>query len=134
MSVPARHVAVPAPEIRPEPRPSVPRRTAPEPRRAPASRRPRRRVHAGFLILSGLVVSALIVGVVTLNALLAQAAFATRATQTRLDVLQREQIRLTDQAARRSSPVLVAAWARRHDMVIPAAGEVHVLRVPGSGR
>ena len=131
MSVPARHV--PVPEVRPVPRPAAPPRT-PTARRAPAPRQRPRRVHAGFLILCGVVVSALIVGVVALNALLAQAAFATRATQTRLDDLRREQIQLTDEAARRSSPVLVATWARRHDMVIPAAGDVHILRVLGSAR
>jgi hypothetical protein len=80
------------------------------------------------------VVTVLIVGVVTLNALLAQAAFQMQASQDRVQTLQRETVRLTDEAARRSSPVVVATWARRHDMVTPAPGEVHILRVPGSGR
>jgi hypothetical protein len=80
------------------------------------------------------VVTVLIVGVVTLNALLAQAAFQMRAEQDRVQTLQRETVRLTDEAARLSSPGVVATWARQHDMVTPAPGEVHILRVPGSGR
>jgi hypothetical protein len=142
VSVPARQAAVPAPELRPAerragPRPSVARAPAPAraPRRDPGPRRrPRRRVHAGYLVFTGVVVSALIVGVVALNALLAQAAFGTRAAQARLDVLRSEQVRLIDEAARSSSPVVVATWARRHGMVTPRPGEVHVLRVPGTGR
>jgi hypothetical protein len=76
----------------------------------------------------------LIVGVVTLNALLAQAAFQMRTAQDRIATLHRDAETLTDEAARLSSPVVVATWARRHDMVTPAPGEVHILRVPGSGR
>ena len=81
-----------------------------------------------------LVVTVLIVGVVTLNALLAQTAFQMQAEQDRVETLQRDGVLLTEQAARLSSPVVVATWARRHDMVTPAPGEVHILRVPGSGR
>jgi hypothetical protein len=84
--------------------------------------------------LTGAVVTVLVVGVVTLNALLAQAAFQVQTAQQHLEALQRDTVRLTDAAARRSSPVVVATWARRHDMVTPAPGEVHILRVPGSGR
>jgi Tfp pilus assembly protein PilV len=80
------------------------------------------------------VVTVLIVGVVTLNALLAQAAFQMQATQDRVQALQRETVQLTDEAARRSAPGAVATWARHHDMVTPAPGEVHILRVPGAGR
>ena len=79
-----------------------------------------------------LVVTVLIV--VTLNALLAQTAFQMQAEQDRVETLQRDAVLLTEQAARLSSPVVVATWARRHDMVTPAPGEVHILRVPGSGR
>ena len=137
MSVPARQVAVPAPELQPVPRPVAPRPVAPAhaPRRSHApGRHPRRGVHARYLVFTGVVVSALIVGVVALNALLAQAAFGTRAAQARLDVLRSEQVRLIEEAARSSSPVVVATWARRHGMVTPGPGEVHVLRVPGTGR
>ena len=81
-----------------------------------------------------LVVTVLIVGVVTLNALLAQTAFQMQAEQDRVETLQRDAVLLTEQAARLSSPGVVATWARRHDMVTPAPGEVHILRVPGSGR
>lgn len=88
----------------------------------------------GFLALTGVVVTMLIVGVVALNAFLAQAAFQMRSAEGRLEELRGDQLRLTDQAARLSSPVLVAAWARQHDMVTPAPGEIHILRVPGSGR
>jgi hypothetical protein len=51
-----------------------------------------------------------------------------------LATLHRDRVTLTDEAARMSSPVVVATWARRHGMVTPAPGEVHILRVPGSGR
>jgi hypothetical protein len=138
MSLPARQMPLRAPGPGDaEPRPARP--PAPERRRsqAPARRtaaRSRRRVHVGFLVFTGIVVTVLIVGVVTLNAFLAQAAFQMRTAEGRLEGLRRDQLRLTDEAARLSSPVLVAAWARQHDMVTPAAGDVHILRVPGSGR
>jgi hypothetical protein len=139
VSVPARQVTLraPFPGVVPERRP-VPERT-PAPRDRPSSVprsrvRSRRRLHVGFLVFTGVVVTVLIVGVVALNAFLAQAAFQIRSAETRLEELRRDQLRLTDEAARQSSPVLVAAWARQHDMVTPAPGEVHILRVPGSGR
>ncbi len=91
-------------------------------------------MHVGFLAFAGFIVTVLIVGVVTLNAFLAQAAFQIRSTEVHLDQLGRDQLRLTDVAARLSSPVQVASWARRHQMVTPAAGEIHILRVPGSDR
>lgn len=131
MSVPARRVVDHAPELRPAERRTAPRPSLP---RAVPERHPRRGLHARYLVFTGVVVSALIVGVVALNALLAQAAFGTRAAQARLDVLRSEQVRLIEEAARSSSPVVVATWARRHGMVTPGPGEVHVLRVPGTGR
>jgi hypothetical protein len=143
MSVPARQVPLHAPDPRaaPEPRPAPRRPPPPEPgpssapvRRPRARARSRRRVHVGFLVFTGIVATVLIVGVVALNAFLAQAAFQMRSAEGRLTDLRRDQLRLTDEAARRSSPVMVAAWARQHDMVTPAAGDVHILRVPGSGR
>jgi cell division protein FtsB len=139
VSVPARQVTLraPFPGVVPERHP-VPERT-PAPRDRPSSVprsrvRSRRRLHVGFLVFTGVVVTVLIVGVVALNAFLAQAAFQIRSAETRLEELRRDQLQLTDEAARQSSPVLVAAWARQHDMVTPAPGEVHILRVPGSGR
>jgi hypothetical protein len=86
------------------------------------------------MVFTGLVATVLIVGVVTLNALLAQAAFQMRSAQDRVETLQRDSVRLTDESARLSSPAVIATWARRHEMVTPAPGEVHILRVPGSGR
>jgi hypothetical protein len=141
MSVPARQVPLraPYPRAAPEQRPAPERapgtRGRPSPAPAPKVRaRTRRRVHVGFLVFTGVIVTALIVGVVALNAFLAQAAFQIRSAEGRLQELRRDQLQLTDEAARQSSPVLVAAWARQHDMVTPAPGEVHILRVPGSGR
>jgi hypothetical protein len=141
MSVPARQVPLHAPEpaAAPEPRPAPRRPPAPGRRPSPAPvrrtrARSRPRVHVGFLVLTGIIATVLIVGVVALNAFLAQAAFQMRSAEGRLADLRHDQLRLTDEAARRSSPVMVAAWARQHDMVTPAAGEVHILRVPGSGR
>lgn len=138
MSVPARQIPLRAPHPGvPERRPIPERRPSPQGRpSAPAqrARRSRRRVHMGFLALTGVVATVLIVGVVALNAFLAQAAFQMRSAEGRLEELRRDQLRLTDQAARLSSPVLVAAWARQHGMVTPASGEIHILRVPGSGR
>jgi hypothetical protein len=141
MSLPARQAPLGAPyaEASPEPRPAA--EPPPAPRRRPSSNparrtraRSRRGVHVGFLIFTGIVVTVLIVGVVALNAFLAQAAFQMRSADGRLDELRRDQLHLTDEAARLSSPVLVAAWARQHDMVTPAPGEIYILRVPGSGR
>ena len=138
MSVPAREATVRVPRTltkSPAPSPVPSRAPIGQPQRRPApTRRPRRPVHAGYLVFAGVVVSALIVGVVALNALLAQAAFATRAAQSRLDDLRREQVQLTHEAAQLSSPGVVATWARRHGMVVPAAGNVNVLRLSGSGR
>jgi hypothetical protein len=91
-------------------------------------------VHLGFLAFAGVVVTVLVVGVVALNALVAQTAFHMRAAEDTLSDLRRTGVQLTDDAARLSSPVVVAAWARHHQMVTPAAGEVHILRVPGSGQ
>lgn len=139
MSVPARQVPLSDPHRggAPEPRPAPER--SPASRRRPSSvpgrrTRSRRRVHVGFLALTGVVVTVLIVGVVALNAFLAQAAFQMRSAEGRLDELRRDQLRLTDEAARLSSPVKVAAWAREHDMVTPTPGDIYILRVPGSGR
>jgi hypothetical protein len=149
MSVPARQVPLPAshPGAVPGPRPAA----EPRPARRPGTERPSaderpssvparrtrarsgRRVHVGFLLFTGIVVTVLIVGVVALNAFLAQAAFQMRSAEDRLGQLRRDQLHLTDEAAHLSSPVLVAAWARQHDMVTPAAGDVHIVRVPGSG-
>jgi hypothetical protein len=141
VSVPARQVSLraPYPGVVPQRRPA-PERAPGTPRRQSSVTDPRvrvrtrRRVHVGFLVFTGVVVTALIVGVVALNAFLAQAAFQIRSEEGRLEGLRRDQLQLTDEAARQSSPVLVAAWARQHDMVTPAPGEVHILRVPGSGR
>ena len=139
MSQPARAL----PELAPAPRRTAPapRRTTPAPRRTtpaprPASRsvRRRRRLHPAFLVFAGVIVTVLVVGVVALNALLAQTAFHMREAEARVADLQRANVRLTDEAARLSSPVEVATWARRHGMVTPTAGSVHVLQVPGSGR
>jgi hypothetical protein len=88
----------------------------------------------GFLTFGGFVITVLIVGVVALSALLAQAAFHMREAEARVTDLRRAGVHLTEEAARLSSPVVVAAWARRHRMVSPAPGEAHILRVPGSGR
>jgi hypothetical protein len=85
------------------------------------------------MVFSGAVIAVLVVGVVTLNALLAQTAFHLREEQSRLDDLHERQIMLTDQVAHLSAPGTVAKWARQHDMVMPAAGDVHILPVPGSG-
>ena len=90
-------------------------------------------MHLGFLAFGGLVLTALVVGVVTLNALLAQAAFQMQEAEARVADLRRTGVQLTEEAARLSSPVLVATWARRHGMTSPDPGEVHILRVPGSG-
>jgi len=91
-------------------------------------------VHLGFVALSGILITALVVGLVALNAVLAQTAFHMNAAQERLSDLRRTNVELTEEAARRSSPEVVATWARRNHMVTPAVGEVHVLHVPGSGR
>jgi hypothetical protein len=91
-------------------------------------------VHLGFLAFASVVVTVLVVGVVTLNALVAQTAFHMRAAEDTLSDLRRTGVQLTDEVARLSSPVVVAAWARHHRMVTPAAGEVHILRVPGSAQ
>ena len=137
MSEPARALPelAPAPRRTPAPRRAAPapRRTAPTPRPASRSVR-RRRLHPAFLVFAGAIVTVLVVGVVALNALLAQTAFHMREAEARVADLQRANVRLTDEAARLSSPVEVATWARRHGMVTPAAGSVHVLQVPGSGR
>jgi hypothetical protein len=85
------------------------------------------------MVLSSAVIAVLVVGVVTLTALLAQTAFHLRETQGRLGGLEERQVMLTDQVAHLSSPGAVAKWARQHDMVMPAAGDVHILPVPGSG-
>ena len=134
MSVPARKVSIP-PAAHPDHAPRSPRLPHAPEGATPLDRiRSRRRPHPGFSAFAGIVVTAVIVGVVALNALLAQTAFQMRTAQARLDDLRREQIGLTDEAARLSSPVLVARWARRHEMVTPAPGAVHILRVPGTDR
>ena len=88
----------------------------------------------GFVALSGILVTVLVVGLVALNALLAQTAFHMNEAQEQLSDLRRANVELTEEAARLSSPVVVATWARRHRMVTPDVGEVHVLHVAGSGR
>lgn len=139
MSLPARRMPEPAGQVAPRRAPAraptPTRRPAPlpDPQIVPRARR-RHRVHLGFLAFTGVVVTLLVVGVVALNALVAQTAFHMREAEGRLADLHRIGVQLTDDAARLSSPGVVAAWARHHDMVTPAAGEVHILRVPGSGR
>jgi cell division protein FtsB len=83
--------------------------------------------------VSGAVIAVLVVGIVTLTALLAQTAFHLQEVQGRLDGLDQRQVMLTDQVAHLSSPGAVAKWARQHDMVMPAAGDVHILPVAGTG-
>ena len=139
MSLPARQMPAPSPRPTPARAPAPTRAPAPSrapaPGRAPTPRvRRRPRVHMGFIALSGVLITALVVGLVALNAVLAQTAFHMNAAQEHLSDLRRANVRLTEEAARLSSPEVVATWARRHRMVTPAVGEVHVLHVPGSGR
>jgi len=84
-------------------------------------------------VFAGVVVTLLVVGIVAVNALLAQTAFHMREAEARDADLRRATVQLTEEAARLSSPAVVATWARRHGMVTPPAGSVHVLQVPGSG-
>jgi hypothetical protein len=140
VSVPARKVdaAVPAPTPAIEParsptrEPRSPARTAP-PGTPARIARPARRFHVGFVVVSGAVLALLVVGVVTLSAFLAQTAFHLREVEGNLHDLDERQVMLTDQVAHLSSPGAVAKWARQHDMVMPASGDVHILPVPGSG-
>jgi cell division protein FtsB len=85
------------------------------------------------MVVSAAVLAVLVVGVVALSAFLAQTAFHLREVQGHLDDLHERQVMLTDQVAHLSSPGAVAKWARQHDMVMPASGDVHILPVPGSG-
>ena len=118
MSVPARRAAEPAlPGPQRRARPSDPRPaalpTAAKPPRATVEPSPAPSARLRFASFMCLVVTVLIVGVVTLNALLAQTAFQMQAEQDRVATLQRDAVLPTEQAARLSSPVVVATWARR---------------------
>ena len=139
MSVPARRIDTPTPRRASTPVPArrTTTRAAPVGRQATraGSRRAKKRksaVHVGFALFSSFVVVTLVVGVVALNAFLAQTSFQAAAMQTQLSTLSDRYRRLTDEAARLSSPSRVASWAEQHHMVVPKDPAV-ILRVAGTG-
>jgi cell division protein FtsL len=86
-----------------------------------------------FLLFSGAVVSILVMGLVALNALLVQTTYRMQAVQQNVQDLSDRHVQLEEAAASLSSPERVAAWAARHQMVMPEPGATVILRVPGNG-
>jgi cell division protein FtsL len=132
VSVPARSLPLPAPAPRPR------RPAAPAPARTPGARtkataRPARRGlrHPTFLLFAAVVVSVMVMGLVALNALLVQTTYRMQTIRQEVSDLSDQQVQLTDQVARKSSPETVAKWARLHGMTTPLPGDTVILPVPG---
>ena len=147
MSVPARDLA---PELAPSgarslsPRtPASPRRAAP-PARTPATRPPsltpphphrraRRGPHVRFWIASLVAVSSLTVGLVSVNAMRVDAAYDAHVVREQLAVMSSEHETLVNDVAHLSSPPRIGRWARANGLVHPAASDVVILQVAGTG-
>jgi cell division protein FtsL len=129
VSLPARSL----PEPR-SPNPAVRSARRPVARPAPTTphrRRARRGSSPAFWFLSAALVAALVFAVVGLNALVVNTTYRMTEVQERARVLLEEHEQLDVEVARLSSPSRIAEWAEVVGMVVPAAGNSVILRVPG---
>ncbi|MFN2543131.1 MAG: hypothetical protein ABR600_00980 [Actinomycetota bacterium] len=75
----------------------------------------------------------MVLGLVALNALLAQASFKIDDLQQRVDELSQAYDQRSYDAARLASPERI--WQAAHDIgLVPPAGGIQVLHVPGVGK
>src|ERR671910_665181 len=96
-------------------------------------RRARRGPHVRFWIASLVAVSSLTVGLVSVNAMRVDAAYDAHVVREHLAVMSSEHETLVNDVAHLSSPPRIGRWARANGLVHPAASDVVILQVAGTG-